>query len=141
MAQFERGINGNPAGRPPGIRDKRQAMRDKLVSHADELISKVVELAKEGDTAALRVCIERLIPPAKAKDDPVELPELAQRDALADCGQAVMTALAEGRITPDEAATIMGALSGQARIVETSEIDRRLRVLEEAAAAKKGTKA
>src|SRR5687768_8991221 len=118
MAQFEPGNSGNPAGRPPGIRDRRQAMRDKLASHADELIAKVVELAKEGDSAALRICIERLIPPAKAKDDPVELPQMS--GALADCGQAVLTALAEGRLTPEEASTVMGALSGQARIVETS---------------------
>jgi hypothetical protein len=58
---------------------------------------------------------------------------------LADCGQAVLTALAEGRISPEEAATVMGALSGQARVIETSEIDKRLRTLEEAAA-KKGSK-
>jgi hypothetical protein len=104
---------------------------------ASVLIAKVVEMAKAGDAAALRICIERLIPPAKAKDDPVELPEIS--GALADCGQAVLTALAEGRISPEEAATVMGALSGQARVVETSEIDKRLRALEEAAA-KKGTK-
>ncbi len=58
---------------------------------------------------------------------------------LADSAQAVLTALAEGRVTPEEAGAIVGALSGQARVIETSEIDKRLRALEDAAA-KKGTK-
>ena len=58
---------------------------------------------------------------------------------VADCGEAVLTALAEGRITPEEAATVMGALSGHARVIETSEIVKRLRALEEAAA-KKGSR-
>src|SRR5918993_1393626 len=117
---FEKGESGCSPGRPKGIRDKRQAMRDKLASHADELIAKVVELAKEGDSAALRICIERLIPPAKAKDDPVELPEM--RGALAECGQAVLTAVAEGRITPEEGSTLMSALSGQVRVVEATDL-------------------
>ena len=126
---FEVGSSGNPAGRPPGIRDRRQAMRDKLATHADELIAKVVELAKAGDTAALRVCIERLIPPAKAKDDPVDLPEL-KKDALGDCGKAVLTALAEGRITPEESATIMSALYAQVRVVEATDLEQRIAALE-----------
>ena len=118
---FEVGSSGNPAGRPPGIRDRRQAMRDKLATHADELIAKVVELAKAG--------IERLIPPAKAKDDPVDLPEL-KKDALGDCGKAVLTALAEGRITPEESATIMSALSAQVRVVEATDLEQRIAALE-----------
>jgi hypothetical protein len=129
---FEPGSSGNPAGRPPGIRDRRQAMRDKLASHADELIAKVVELAKEGDTAALRVCIERLIPPAKAKDDPIDLPDLKQ-DALVDSGRAVLNAVSEGRITPEEAATIMSSISGQVRIVEATDLEQRIAALEQAA--------
>jgi len=137
MGRFEAGESGNPAGRPAGIRDKRQAMRDALASHADALIAKVVEMAKAGDAAALRICIERLIPPAKARDDPVELPEMLG-GTLADSGQAVLTALAEGRLTPEEAGAILGALTGQARVVETSELERRLRALEEAAANKGG---
>ena len=32
-------------------------LRDKLASHADELIAKVVELAKGGDVAALRLVL------------------------------------------------------------------------------------
>jgi hypothetical protein len=57
-------------------------MRDLLIPHASELVAKVVEMAKAGDAAALRICLDRLIPPAKAKEDPVFLPSLT--DSLAD---------------------------------------------------------
>lgn len=121
---------GNP-GRPPGIRDKRTAMRDLLLPHAPELVAKVVEMAKNGDATALRICLDRLIPPAKAKDDPVCLPGLT--DSLADNSRAVVKALADGELTPEEAATVLQALASQVRIIEADEIERRIAALEQAA--------
>ena len=119
---FEKGQSGNPEGRPPGIRDKRTAMRDLLLPHAPELVAKVVEMVKEGNAAALRICLDRLIPPAKAKDDPMSLPTLT--DSLADNSRAVIKALGEGELTPDEAATVLQALSSQARIIDADEIEK-----------------
>src|SRR5262245_50057017 len=129
--QFRPGQSGNPAGRPPGIRDKRTAMRDLLVPHAAELVAKVVEMAKAGDSTALRICIDRLIPPVKAKDDPVQLPPLT--GSLADSGRVVLEALAEERLSPEEAANVLQALATQARIVEVEEIEKRVTALEKAA--------
>lgn len=119
------------AGRPPGIRDKRSAMRELLVPHAPELIAKAVEMAKSGDPGALRICLDRLIPPAKAKDDPIVLPGLT--DSLADNSRIVVKALASGDLTPEEAAMVLQALSSQARIIEADDIERRLTALEQAA--------
>ena len=131
---FEAGRSGNPDGRPPGIRDKRTAMRALLEPHAAALVAKVVELALAGDSTALRICIDRLISAAKAKDDPVSLPALT--GSLADQGRVVIEALAQENLSPEEAATILHALATQTRIVEADEIEARLTALEEAA--KKG---
>src|SRR5215471_17208516 len=131
---FEKGESGNPSGRPPGIRDKRTAMRDLLLPHAPELVAKVVEMAKAGDATALRTCIDRLIPPAKPKDDPVMLPGMA--DSMADNTRVVVAALADGELTPDEAATILRALASQTRIIEADEIEKRISALEQAMQAK-----
>ena len=68
--QYERGQSGNPAGRPVGIKDKWLAKRG-WCQHAEELVAKVVEMAKTGDTTALRICIDRVIPPMNARDEPV----------------------------------------------------------------------
>jgi hypothetical protein len=129
--------SGNPSGRPPGIRDKRTAMRALLEPHADALVAKAVELALAGDGAALRICIERLIPAVKAKDDAVSLPPLT--GSLADQGRVIVEALAQEKLSPEEASTILQALATQARIVEVSEIEKRVSALEKIATGKEAT--
>src|SRR4029453_2175124 len=134
MALFEPGQSGNPEGRPKGIRDRRSELRGLLLKEAPELIAKVIEKAKEGDTTALRICMERIVPPVKAKDDPITIAGLSQ--SLADNSRLVVKALSEGELTPDEAATVLQALAAQVRIIETEEVEKRLAALE--AATKKG---
>ena len=128
---YRKGESGNPEGRPPGIRDRRLAMRDLLVPHADALVAKAVELALNGDSAALRICIDRLIPAAKAKDDPVSLPPMT--GSLADKGRIVIEALGAEQLSPEEAGTILQALATQARIVEGDELEKRIAALEKSA--------
>ena len=62
MGKFVKGKSGNPKGRPKGIPDKRTALKDLLKPHAEELVNKAMELVRAGDVAALRLCMERLIP-------------------------------------------------------------------------------
>jgi hypothetical protein len=45
---------------------------------------------------------------------------------LAAQGRTVLEALSGGKITPNQAATIMQAISAQARIVEVDELERRI---------------
>lgn len=132
---FEQGQSGNPAGRPRGIRDRRTELRGMLLESAPELIAKVVAMARAGDTTALRICMDRLLPPAKAKDDPVPLDGIT--DSLTANSRRIVRAMSEGHITPEEASTMLGALASQARIVEADEIEKRLAALEQAAAMRK----
>ncbi|KVH49886.1 DUF5681 domain-containing protein [Burkholderia diffusa] len=129
MTRFRKGESGNPAGKPKGARDKRTALRELLQPHAADLVRKAVELALAGDTAALRICIDRCIPAVKAKDEPISISGLA--GSLADQGKAVVAAMATGTITPDEAAAVMAVISAQAKIVEADELERRIAALEE----------
>ena len=66
--------------------------------------------------------------PVRAKDDPVDLK--AQGESMTDYGRHILEASLSGRITPTEAATLMQAMSAQARIVETEELAARLEALE-----------
>jgi polyhydroxyalkanoate synthesis regulator phasin len=61
----------------------------------------------------------------------VSLPGLT--DSLADNSRAVIKALAEGELTPEEAGTVLQALASQVRIIEADEIEKRLTALEQAA--------
>lgn len=64
----------------------------------------------------------------KARDESVPLPALS--DSLADSGRVILQAMADERLTPEEAAHILQALSTQAPIVETAELEQRIVALE-----------
>ena len=128
MARFEKGLSGNPAGKPKGASDKRTALRDLLAPHAEELVSKAVEMALKGDTTALRICIDRIIPSVKATDCPIRIDNLA--GPLVNQGQVILEAVSAGAITPDEAVALMQIVMAQARIIETTELEKRIGALE-----------
>ncbi|HDR9095088.1 DUF5681 domain-containing protein [Burkholderia vietnamiensis] len=128
MTQFRKGQSGNPAGKPKGTRDKRTALRELLQPHAADLVAKAVELAKAGDTTALRICIDRCIPAIKAKDQPISLSGLS--GSPAEMGKTVLQAMATGDITPNEAAAVMQVVTAQMRIVEVDDLLKRIEALE-----------
>ena len=127
--KYTKGKSGNPKGRPRGIRDKRVELRSLLEPHAAELVQKAVELAKDGDSAALRLCLDRLIPTLKARDEPTK-GRWEGVDAGADLGRAVLRSMAAGEVTPDQASAMMGAIAAHSRIVEVDELERRVAALE-----------
>ena len=106
------------------------------MQEAPALIAKVVEMAKEGDATALRICLDRIIPAARARDDPIIIPGMT--DALADNSRIVVKAIADGELTPEEGASVLQALASQVRIIEADEIEKRLAALE--ATARKGSR-
>ena len=130
MAKFKKGESGNPKGRPQGVRDRRLQARDLFAQHREELIAIAIKKAVEGDTQALRMCLDRICPTIKPIDAPVLLGVLP--DTLAGRGEQVLRQLAEGGLPPDVATTILAAIAAQARIVETSELERRVAALERA---------
>ena len=128
--KFKPGQSGNPAGKPTGAKDRRTELRALLVPHAQELIDKVVALAKAGDTTALRILIDRLIPPIKGRDESVIVENLEGK--IVDHGMAVLKAVAAGDISPDQAATLIQVIATQTRIIEANEFARRIELLEQA---------
>ena len=122
---------GNP-GRPPGARNRATlAALALLEGEAEALTRRCVELALAGDTTALRLCLERLLPKGRAVRLPLPLRTLADLDAATE---AVSGALAEGAVVLDEVATLTGLIEARRRLLETTELERRLAVLEQAKA-------
>jgi Family of unknown function (DUF5681) len=128
VARFKKDHSGNPSGRPKGITDRRSALRELLTPYAQELIQKAVELALAGDSAALRLCLERLVPPIRAKDEPVYINQPGT--TLTAQAQAIVHASLTGQISPREAATLLQALAIQARVTEAEELAARIEALE-----------
>ena len=126
--KFKPGISGNPKGRPKGARDKRTELRSLLEPHAKDLVEKVVELAKGGDTTAIRLCLERLIPPIRAQDQSITLDDM--NGGLTAQGKKIILAMGNGELSPSDASTMLQALASQARLSEVDELERRVSKLE-----------
>lgn len=80
LKPFKKGQSGNPLGRPPNYNGIVKC-RKLLQTHAKELIEQAVKMALAGDMAALKLCLDRLIPPYAAEPVEVKLPRKSQRQA------------------------------------------------------------
>ncbi len=106
--------------------------RAMLEPYADELIQQVVDRAKDGDMAALKLCLDRLCAPLRPTDGHVTIEGMADVKELSDKGELILANVANGDITPSEASNLMNAISSQARIIEVDELERRESELENA---------
>ena len=121
---------GNP-GKPNGARNRAtKAVQDLLDKDSEALTEKAVEMALGGDTAALRLCLERIAP--ARKDTPVsfDLPPMETAQDAAAAAQAVLRAVSEGDITPLEGASVMALVEGYRKTLETTELEARISQLE-----------
>jgi len=121
---------GNP-GRPKGARNKAtQAALALLEGEAEALTRKAVETALEGDTTALRLCLERIAPPRKDAPVAFTLPSMQSARDAAQAAGAVLAAVADGELTPTEGAHVMALVEAYRRTLETTELEARLAALE-----------
>jgi hypothetical protein len=106
--------------------------RAMLEPFAEELIQQVVDLAKSGDMAALKLCFDRLCAPLRPTDRLITIDGMESCKELSDKGDLILVRVANGDITPVEASSLMSAISSQAKIIEADELERRVRELENA---------
>jgi hypothetical protein len=130
MARFKPGHSGNPAGRPRGGPDRRTTLLRELEVDLPALLAIAKEQALSGDTRALRLLLDRLLPLRRATSEPVELPELAEAGTLPEKADAVLRAIADARLPPDVGAQLVGALGVAARVQEVAELRERLEAIE-----------
>jgi hypothetical protein len=101
-----------------------------LDEQGEALLRTAVERARAGDVGALRMALERLMPPLK--DRLVTLP-LEQIETVADLLKAIGVVIADvarGKLTPTEGSTLVGMLSAMRSAFETCEMETRLRAIE-----------
>lgn len=133
--RFKPGQSGNPKGRPPGARNRAtMAAQELLDGEVEGLTRKVIQMALDGDAVALRLCLERIVPPRR--DRPVEfrLPPMRSAEDAVQATAALIEAVANGDLTPMEATDLGKLVESYTKALELSDIARRLDRLEQQAA-------
>jgi hypothetical protein len=130
--RWPKGVSGNPAGRPKGARHKYLlAVEALLDGEAEGLTRKAIELALAGDTTALRLCLERILPTRKDRPVQLELPPVEGVQDFAKATMALIGAVAAGELTPAEAGEVAKLIEGHRKAMELADLEERVRRLEE----------
>jgi hypothetical protein len=128
---FQKGQSGNPSGRPKGSRNAATlALETLLDGQATALTQKALDLALTGDMAALRLCLDRILPPRRDRPVTFELPTINSAQDAAATVSAVLAAVASGELTPADAGEISKLIEAYVRAFETAELAERLERLE-----------
>jgi hypothetical protein len=130
--RWRKGVSGNPAGPGTGSRNRAtKAVEALLDGEGEALTRKAVELALEGDTTALRLCLERIAPPRKERPVEVELPRLETPDDAVEAQGRIANAVAAGDVTPGEGEALAKMVEAFARALEVRDLEARLQKVEE----------
>jgi hypothetical protein len=119
-------------GRPRGSGNKAaRVCQDTLDGYAEPLMKKCLALAFQGNPTAMRLCIERLTPARRQRMLQFKMPTVKTIADVAAASESVVNGVARGRLTPAEGQAFSAMLEGRRRVIETEEMDLRLRALED----------
>jgi hypothetical protein len=119
---------------PKGTRHRATQMIEQLFEgEAEEIGRKAVEKAKEGDSVALRLVLERLAPVRRGRPIQFEMPPIDGVGDLVKAMAAVLAGVANGTLTAEEGLIVANIVETKRRAIETVELEQRIAALEERA--------
>lgn len=128
---WTKGQSGNPAGRPPGSRHEALKALDGIGAEgAEEIMRAVVAAARNGDMRAADILLRRLWPERNGRPVALQLPPLSGAASIADALAAVVSAVAAGDVSPEEAQAVAAVLETQRKAIETAELEARIASLQ-----------
>jgi hypothetical protein len=128
---FEKG-NKSGKGRPKGSRNQDTApAKTLLVEYSPHITRKLIAMALEGNPQALRICMERIMPPPRDAYAPISLPKIQSAEDVAGAAEKVTRGIGKGVLSPCEGETIMNVLESQFRVIENAGTEKRVQKLED----------
>lgn len=113
-AKTGRFIRGG-GGRPKGSRNKvTLAIENMMEGEAEAITRHCIDLAKRGDPTAMKIVMDRIAPVRKGRP----IPKLEKRDGETSI-EALLRAVLDGEISPDEGKEVVGLIESAARVAAT----------------------
>jgi hypothetical protein len=116
-------------GRPTGRRNKRTLIIRELEEHSAALLAKGLAMALEGDARMIRTFLGYILP----KDPPVKTGRLRMDtiEELVQTHQNLAKKVGSGQLTPSEARKIDSLIETRCWLIETQDMERRVRAVEQ----------
>jgi hypothetical protein len=117
--QFQPGHSGNPAGRPPGARNRKTLeVEALLMDRAEEVVTSIIDRAKDGHPTAMRLFLTRAFPTGRDRQVAIPLPAIKQPED-AHAAMAVVTEhLTAGHLTISEAMGLINLIERMLRLAQ-----------------------
>jgi len=125
---FSKGNNG----RPKGARNlKTLAIESLLEGQAEALTQTAISKALEGDSVALRLCLDRIMPAPKDRRIKVQLPSISSPRDLLKAASDVMISVQSAELTPLEGEKVMVLLERCQKLFVSVDLEERIEALEQ----------
>jgi hypothetical protein len=118
-------------GRKPGSKNKRTELQNLLEDRGEPIVQQCMLMAMQKDPTAMRLCMERLIPVARAPASIFQLPKMETAADLRKVVPSVLKQMSQGLLSAPEGESIGRLVDVQGHRIEAFEFDKRLRALEE----------
>jgi hypothetical protein len=120
---FVKGLSGNPAGRPVGSRNRfTREMDEALEKQGVPLIDAIAAHARTANPAAMRLCLDRLVPVGKNRAATIELPPVETPDYTTTALGEIHRALATSEISTDEGTRLVSFVDRTARVLASKAV-------------------
>jgi hypothetical protein len=107
---------------------------------SEALTRKVIELGLAGDTTALKIAMDRLLPPIKSRPISFKLPTLRTVSDALSAITAIIRGVTSGEILANEAQSLTDMVGIFIKALEVSALEDRLVALEKASAGATGAR-
>ena len=121
--QFTKGVSGNPAGRPKGIKDKRHRFNEAIESMIPEVLESAFQKAVAGDMTAAKMLLDRSLPTKRPEQERVEIEHSGN---IASDAQNVLRSVLDA----DVGASLLSAMASVLKAIEVEELTKRIEALE-----------
>lgn len=132
--RFQKGQSGNPKGKIKGTKNKATRFIESLMqSELTNIGQKLIELAMAGNLQAIKLLLDRVMPPKTSRSIEIEIPKI---ETATDALQAISTvihAVGQGELTPSEGEAMTKIIQSFTQALQSYEFDQRLSRLEQKA--------
>ena len=132
--RFQKGQSGNPKGKVKGTKNKATRFIESLMqSELNNIGEKLIELAVTGNLQAIKLVLDRVMPPKTSRSIEIEMPKIENSTDALQAISTVIYAVGQGELTPSEGEAMTKIIQSFTQAIQSYEFDQRLSRLEQKA--------